>query len=100
MSVVTKKPVFSRDQLVPASSVVKNFSDIRSRAKHLPLFVTDNGVVDTVVMSYEQFERMYMRLVELEEAQEEEVLEARLKEIMADPSLGVPWDDPEAGFRE
>ena len=100
MSVVTKKPVFSRDQLVPASSVVKNFSDIRNRAKHLPLFVTDNGVVDTVVMSYEQFERMYMRLVELEEAQEEEVLEARLKEIMADPSLGVPWDDPEADFRE
>ena len=85
------KPNFSVDQLVPASVASKNLGDLRKRAKKLPLFITDNGNVDTVLIGYENYEKMYQRLMELEEKEESRILKERIDRLESDPSLAVSW---------
>lgn len=85
------KPAFTKDQLITASAAAKNFGDLRKKAKSLPLFITDNGNVDTVLLSYEYYEQMYQRLVELEEREEAKVLGERIEQLERDPSIAVPW---------
>lgn len=85
------KPNFNVDQLVSASLASKNFGDLRKKAKKLPLFITDNGNVDTVLIGYEYYEKMYQRLMELEEKEEARILEERIERLESDPSLAVSW---------
>lgn len=68
------KLTFSAEQLVPSSIASKNFGQIRRRAQNQPLFITDNGVIDTVVLGYKEFERMYQRLQRLEHTGENKLL--------------------------
>lgn len=85
------KPHFTRDQLVPSSVASKSFGAIRKRARDNPQFISDNGVVDTVVMGYDQYERMYQRLRELEEREEARVLEERIERLELHPETAIPW---------
>lgn len=91
MGVVMKKPTFSADQLVSASTAAKTFGAIRKKAKTAPQFITDNGEVDTVVLEYNYFEEMYARLQELEEKEEDRVLQQRIERLEENPSVAVPW---------
>lgn len=86
-----EKPSFTRDQLIPSSVASKNFGKVRRQAQKIPQFISDNGVVDTVVMGYNQFETMYRRLHELEEKEETRVLEARIERLELYPETAVPW---------
>lgn len=85
------KPHFTRDQLIPSSVASKNFGKVRKRAKEVPQFISENGVVDTVVIDYDQYERMYQRLRELEEKEEARILEARIKRLEENPETAIPW---------
>lgn len=88
---VVDKPTFTRDQLIPSAVASKNFGKIRKQAQLSPQYITDNGVVDTVVMGYEQFESMYQRLRELEEREEARLLESRIERLEKNPETAVPW---------
>lgn len=85
------KPRFTRDQLIPSSVASKNFGAVRKQAQSNPQFISDNGVVDTVVMGYDQFEQMYQRLRELEEKEEARILEARINRLEKHPEKAIPW---------
>ncbi|SHK65833.1 type II toxin-antitoxin system Phd/YefM family antitoxin [Alicyclobacillus tolerans] len=85
------KPTFTTDQLIPSSIASKRFGKIRKKAQSSPQYITDNGVVDTVVMGYSQFERMYQRLQELEEKEEARLLEARIERLENHPETAVSW---------
>ncbi|MFZ5639510.1 MAG: type II toxin-antitoxin system Phd/YefM family antitoxin [Bacillota bacterium] len=93
MSVTTmkKQPTFTREQLVPASVASKQFGELRKKAKILPQFITDNGNIETVVIGYEYFEKMYQRLIELEEQEEAMILTKRIEQLEKNPALAIPW---------
>lgn len=61
------KPKFTVDQVVPASQAAKRFSEVRRNAKMSPQFISQNNSIDSVVQSYEDYEKMYMELESLRE---------------------------------
>lgn len=85
------KPTFTRDQLIPSSIASKNFGKVRKQARDIPQFISENGIVDTVVMGYDQFESMYQRLRELEEREEVRIFEARIERLETHPETAIPW---------
>lgn len=87
---------FSRDQLVNTATISRHFSKVKLLAKVKPLFITDNGNVDTVLLSYEAYEDMYNRLCRLEE----EVLEYRAEEAERQPDSLVDWKTVRRSSRE
>lgn len=79
--------LFSRDQLVNTATISRQFSKVKLLAKVKPLFITDNGNVESVLLSFEAYEQMYNRLLELEE----EVLNYRAEEAEREPEASVDW---------
>ena len=65
-----KKPSFTADQLILASVAAKSFGSLRKKAKQLPQFITENGVVGEVLLDYKYYEELYGRLRKLEELEE------------------------------
>lgn len=66
-AVIMKKPRFNVDQVVSASKAAKNFSEVRKNAKHEPQFISQNNNIDSVVQSYEDYEKKYAELEHLRE---------------------------------
>jgi PHD/YefM family antitoxin component YafN of YafNO toxin-antitoxin module len=81
------KPAFTRDQIITASDAARNFKGLRQKAKSAPQVILDNGVLDSVVLDYDQYERIVLRLQELEE----QILVERLERLEQDPSIAIPW---------
>ncbi|KIL37757.1 hypothetical protein SD71_03405 [Cohnella kolymensis] len=79
--------LFGRDQLVNTATISRHFSKIKALANIKPLFITDNGEVNMVLLSYDAYEQMFKRLKELEE----EVLEYREEEAKREPDSLVEW---------
>lgn len=90
---VMEKPRFTDEQLIPATEAAKKFGDTQERAQKLPLFVTGKqGKIKTVIIGYDLYEKIYARLAELEEIENERILSQRLAEIEADPiGNSVSW---------
>jgi hypothetical protein len=65
-----EKPKFTTDQLVPASHAAKSFGQLRKKAKYMPQYITDNGVVGEVLLDYQYFEELFGRLKEYEALEE------------------------------
>jgi PHD/YefM family antitoxin component YafN of YafNO toxin-antitoxin module len=61
------KPSFTFDQIVKSTIAAKNFGLLRKMAQKNPIVVTDNGVPDSVIISYTVFETMVQALQRLEE---------------------------------
>jgi hypothetical protein len=79
--------LFSRDQLVNTATISRHFSRIKGLAKIKPIFITDNGNVDLMMMSYEAYEELHSRLLKLEA----EVVKYRAEEAKRDPDGTVDW---------
>lgn len=79
------------DQMIKASEAAKRFGYARKKAKDLPQFITENGNIDSVLMDYEYYLKMYQRLVELEAKEEARVLDERIDRLENDPTQGIPW---------
>ncbi|MBV4438421.1 type II toxin-antitoxin system Phd/YefM family antitoxin [Clostridium tyrobutyricum] len=77
--VIDTKPKITKDQIVKSSVVSKRLGQYRRKAKENPIYISDNGNIDTVILSYDQFEKMYERLAELEEKEEERIIDDRIK---------------------
>ena len=65
-----EKPSFTTDQLISASVAAKSFGSLRKKAKQVPQFITENGVVGEVLLDYKYYEELYGRLRKLEELEE------------------------------
>lgn len=92
-AVMEKKPLFSDDQLIPAADAAKKFGAMSDRAQNVPLFVTGKqGKPKTVMIGYELYAKIYARLAELEENENDRILQERLEEIKQDPiGNSVSW---------
>jgi hypothetical protein len=87
VSIVMEKPAFTRDQIVTATSIAKSFGTIRKKAKVAPQFVLESGSPDLVILDYDEYENLYLRLQELEET----ILLERLERLEKNPSEAIPW---------
>jgi len=83
-----ERPKITQDQMVSASTAARDFSAVRKKAKDHPLYILDHGKIDAVLLGYDQFEQMYMRLQELET---ELLVRQRSRELKDNPDLAVPW---------
>ncbi|MBV4432634.1 type II toxin-antitoxin system Phd/YefM family antitoxin [Clostridium tyrobutyricum] len=92
-AVIDTKPKITKDQIVKSSVVSKRLGQYRRKAKENPIYISDNGNIDTVILSYDQFEKMYERLAELEEKEEERIIGDRIKQIEKHPELSAKWKD-------
>lgn len=90
---IDTKPKITKDQIVKSSIISKRLGQYRKKAKENPIYISDNGNIDTVIISYDQFEKMYERLVELESKEEEKNLNDRIKQIKEHPELSANWKD-------
>lgn len=93
VGVIVDKPVITEDQMVKASLASKNFGAIRRKAKLLPQFILDNGSLDSVLMDYKYYVKMYQRLMELEEKEEIMILSERIERLDKEPLSAVSWKD-------
>ena len=66
-TVIMARPTFSVDQMISATDASKKFAEVRRRAKNEAQFVTDHNAVDSVILSYEDYESMYAELEKLRE---------------------------------
>jgi PHD/YefM family antitoxin component YafN of YafNO toxin-antitoxin module len=86
-------PSITKNQMIKSSEAAKRFGAIRKKAKDEPLYITDNGNIDSVLLGYEYFEKMYKRLMELEEKEEERILANRIEYLEKNPSTAASWRD-------
>ena len=86
-----EKPTFGADQIVSSSMVSRHFKEVRQKAKSRPQFITENGVVDAVILDYQFYEDIYCRLRDLEEMEEARVLRERIDRLEADPACAKSW---------
>ncbi|WP_342508085.1 hypothetical protein [Sporosarcina sp. FSL K6-2383] len=102
---VMEKPQFNVDQVVPASVAARRFGEVRKNAKVIPQFISENNRIDSVVQSYEDYEKMYMELEYLREMTREYNLSIRVQQADENPtnrySLQEVMGDAEYGeFRK
>ena len=90
MSTVMNKPTFNKDQLITSTEASKRFENC-VKAKEAPQFITENGNVETVVLDYRYFESLFMRMMELEQKEEEGILVERITRLDNNPEIGVSW---------
>ncbi len=76
---VMEKPQFNVDQVIPASIAARRFGEVRKNAKVIPQFISENNRIDSVVQSYEDYEKMYMELEFLREMTREYNLSMRIQ---------------------
>ncbi len=93
MGVVMEKPKITNNQLIKSSEASKHFGSLRKRTKDYPMFITENGSVDCVLINYEQYEKMYQRLSELEAKEQETILLQRIECLENNPELTISWKD-------
>lgn len=87
VAVVDDKLVFGRGQVLTSTQASKNFGEVRRRARKEPQFVSDrNNGIDTVIVSFDEFEAMAVELERLREERLYATAAARLARGDADPN--------------
>ena len=81
---VLEKPTFTRDQIVSATTASKEFSALRKRARKAPQYISGRNGIDSVLLDYETYERMYGELQHFHEKELDRVAAARVAAADAD----------------
>lgn len=81
--------VFSADQIITASEAAKRFGELKKKAALRPQFILSGGKVETVVVSFTQYEAQVRRLQELEE---DALIMKRIERLEKDPDCAVSWE--------
>jgi PHD/YefM family antitoxin component YafN of YafNO toxin-antitoxin module len=90
-----EKPLMDKDQLITATEVARNFAKVKEQVKIEPVYVLDHKEISLVILNYQDFENMYLRLQELEE----EIILTRNAEIKRDQSKTAPWRTIKKDFK-
>ncbi|WP_407272056.1 hypothetical protein [Radiobacillus sp. PE A8.2] len=91
------KPAFTIDQIIKSSDLVRRFSEIRKKAKENPYFITENGHVETVLLSYDSYEELYQKSLlfkEMEERMEKlenQIVDYRMERAEENPDQLIDW---------
>ena len=95
VAVIDRKLVFGRGQVLTSTQASKNFGEVRRRARREPQFVSDrNDGIDTVIVSFDEFEAMAVELEQLREERLHTIAAARLAQDDADPNRKpIPFAD-------
>ena len=93
VTMMNTKPPMTKDQIVNASIISKKLGLYKTKAKINPIYISDNGSIDTVLLSYDYYANMYKRLVELEQNEEEKILSQRIERLNISPSDAISWQD-------
>lgn len=56
------KPSITSDQITPISKATKNLSDLRKAAKEKPQYISVHGRIDSVMLDYREYERLYQEI--------------------------------------
>jgi len=97
VAVIMDKPAFTIDQMIKSSDLVRNFSEIRKKAKDKPYFITENGSLETVLLSYDKYEELYQTFLlakQMEERIEElekQVTDYRMERSEENPDQLIDW---------
>jgi PHD/YefM family antitoxin component YafN of YafNO toxin-antitoxin module len=90
-TIAMDKPVFSKDQMISSTAISREFGLVRKKAYNGPLAILERNTPSLILMSYNQYEKIYEYVQELEE----EIVKLKaLKgaaELEKDPSCGIPW---------
>ena len=87
------KPKFGSDQLISASEAVRSFSALRKLAKNDPIGILENNKLDSVVLSYEHYERLYSHVQNLEEQLYLALLNERVRKADAGESRTISLEE-------
>lgn len=87
------KPNFNRDQFVPASKASKSLGDVRKKAKEQPQVILDHNKLDSVILGYEQYEKMYRELEFLRDMVWEVNIAKRLENADKNPTVRYTLQD-------
>lgn len=82
---VLEKPTFTRDQIVSATVASKEFSALRKRARTSPQYISGRNGIDSVLLDYETYERMYGELQYFRKLEFERIAAERVAVADADP---------------
>lgn len=82
---VLEKPTFTRDQIVSATVASKEFSALRKRARTSPQYISGRNGIDSVLLDYETYERMYGELQYFRELELGRIAAERVVAADADP---------------
>lgn len=91
MGIALKKPFFTKDQMVNSTDVARRFSEVKMKAKKAPLGIFDRGGLSAVLMDYDQYEEMFLKIQELEEKLLEATVLERSERLKENPSSAIPW---------
>ncbi|MGD9155556.1 MAG: hypothetical protein PVG90_08640 [Bacillota bacterium] len=90
-TVTMDKPAFSKEQMIPATEISRNFKAVRQKAQKAPLAIFERNGLSSVLLNYDQYEKIYEYVQELED----EIVELKalqsLAQIKEDPSCAIPW---------
>ena len=87
MKAAHEKPSVHNVPTHSAPEAAKRFGAILKQAKERPQYITVNGHITAVVMDYQNYEDMYMRLQELED----QIIEKRIDDLENHPEAAVSW---------
>jgi hypothetical protein len=85
-----RKPLIIADQITPSTKAAKNFSYLRKTAKEKPQFLSVHGRIDSVLMNYKEYERLYQELENYRELFWQLELTNRISELQTAPEKLVP----------
>lgn len=57
-----RKPSVTPNQITPVSKASKNFSYLRKAAKEKPQYLSVHGRIDSVMLGYREYEKLYQEL--------------------------------------
>ena len=57
-----RKPSITSDQITPVSNAAKNFSYLIKSAKEKPQYLSVHGRIDSVLLGYREYEKLYQEL--------------------------------------
>lgn len=96
------KPKFNAEQFVPASKASKTLGNVRKKAKEQPQVIMDHNKPDSVILGYEQYEKMYRELELLRDMAWEVNIANRLENADKNPAVRYTLQDvmDEEEYRE
>lgn len=84
------KPSITSDQITPVSKVARNFSYLRKAAKEKPQYISVHGRIDSVMLDYREYERLYQEIKYCKELFWKFEIINRVSELNAAPEKLVP----------
>lgn len=87
---VPSRPKFSDDQITPAATASKAFGKLRAAAKDAPQYISASGKIDSVVLNYDYYLRMFQELEVYRELSYMEEISRRVEHSIAHPKDSIP----------